>query len=460
MSIDLVKKSFYLTSLFVDIKSEHNWTTNETKMALLLFKELSKYKIYLPELDEFDDSIKELKDRVSKIPLRYTFNRKQFKEITGVANSVLAREIKKVAKGLGSKIISTPHPRCPKDPKSIFVAPWFSKIEYIDDTGDIDLELNHNILERLVAFVKYSKIGFEYIARIQNHNAIYTYLTVKILKDTSKQSSIKMTVSEYKESLGISNKYKALNNLREKVLDVVKKEINEYTDLNFDYKLEKGERGKAYKYITMMFNYKPEYLKQKTKSTNKLSKEPQIIDSFNEVSDSPFEHVLTGWGIRAKKVVEIEETYSLDVIQSAIDLTLEKEVAGEIKTTPAAFFIGTLENKELQSQAEFERQQQIIREQQEKEYQKQLASEYDAIQKFINDNEDELSKYLSAKSLNIEYPLNDSIREQVANLVCVDAEKFKAFRPKLSVLYEGYFDMKQKKEIRPNMYSFLNILKV
>ncbi|MBK2044396.1 replication initiation protein [Allofrancisella guangzhouensis] len=457
MENKLVSKSFYLTSLFADIKSDHTWTTYEAKLAMLLISQLNKYKLYLPDLEDTDVKI-ELDKIIKEVPQEYTFHRSKFIEITGVANSVVSREIKKVVKGLLSKTMIMPHPLEDKDSMSVYGITWFSKIEYSNKTGNIKVRVNEEAILRLIAFAKYSKISFDSIIKIQNHNSIYSYLFFKILRDSSNYKELNIDIHEFKEKIGLKNKYKEIKHLKIYVLEVIKKDINSFTEISLDYELIK--EGRAFTKIKFTFDYKPEHLEQKTKSTNKPSKEPQIIDSFNEVSDSPFEHVLTGWGIRAKKVVEIEETYSLDVIQSAIDLTLEKEAAGEITKTKAAMFLGILENQQNASEEIFAREKQKLIEQQEKEYQKQLASEYDAIQKFINDNEDELSKYLSAKSLNIEYPLNDSIREQVSNLACVDAEKFKAFRPKLPVLHEGYFDMKKKKEIRPNMYSFLNILKI
>jgi len=435
MQDNLVEKGFYLTSLFVDIKSEHNWTTNETKMALLLFSELSKHKIYLPDLDKFNDSIAELKTRVEKIPLKYSFSKKTFQDVTGVSSAVLAREIKKVSKGLGSKIISTPHPSNPRDNNSILVAPWFSKIEYIDSVGNIELELNHHVLERLVALVRYSKIGFKYIIKLKNHNAIYTYLTIKILLDTSKKKSIKMTVSDYKEKLGLSIKYKALNNFRDKVLEVIKYEINKYTDLKFDYELEKGESGKAFKYIYMTFDYNSEVSDKKDKSKNSISNKPRIIES-NSIDDSSytFEKILIGWNIKARKVIELEENYSLDIIQSAIDKTLEKEKLGEIKTTKAAIFLGILENKQLASDEVFEREQLELAKQQEKELRAKTSVEYDILNSFILSNEDIIK---SALTVNSKYlPITDKDAIPVFKKInSIDADKFRGYKMALLSFY-------------------------
>ena len=54
MKHDIVEKGFYLTSIFSNIKSKNSWSINEIKVVLLLFKELSNYKIYLPNIIELD----------------------------------------------------------------------------------------------------------------------------------------------------------------------------------------------------------------------------------------------------------------------------------------------------------------------------------------------------------------------------------------------------------------------
>ena len=43
----IVEKSFYLSSIFADIKPEHSWSSNEIKLVLLLFSELSQSRIYI-----------------------------------------------------------------------------------------------------------------------------------------------------------------------------------------------------------------------------------------------------------------------------------------------------------------------------------------------------------------------------------------------------------------------------
>ena len=430
MKNSIVAKSFYVTSIFADIKSDHSWTTNETKMALLLLNKLSEYRVYLPDLNEFDDSIAELKDRIKNIPLLYVFSKNEFKDVTNTRQEHLVREIKKMSKGLLSKVIITPHPLYPDDINSMKGFTWFTDIEYVNKTGEIQVKVNDSAIERLVTFAKYSKINFNNLVNIQNHNAIQTYLLIKILMDASYQGktrNILIEVSEFKEKLGLKNKYKNLSEFRKFVLDIIKKEINTFTDLLFDYELKKGESGKALKYIEMNFDYKPEYLEQKSKLKSKQQKISQIVgDITDDDYDSPFEQILVGWNIRARKVVELEDTYSLEVIQQAIDLTLEKEKAGEIKTTKAAIFLGILENKQLASDEQFERAKIKIEQQQEKQLRDQVSAEYDKLSSFILSNQDIIQSVLTSNTKHLPITDKDAILI-FKKLKSIDADKFREY---------------------------------
>jgi len=165
---------------------------------------------------------------------------------------------------------------------------------------------------------------------------------------------------------------------------VISKEINSFTELNFSYELIKESR--SFNKIRFDFDYKDKPLITNQIDDNHNSNNFFGLNILDIGEDSYSEAILTSWGIRAKKVVEIEESYSIDAINQAIEVTKQAIEDKTIKYTPAAFFIGTLENKELESQVEVERQQELIREQQEKEKKALLLAEYKAIEKFINDH--------------------------------------------------------------------------
>ena len=63
-----------------------------------------------------------------------------------------------------------------------------------------------------------------------------------------------ISIEEFKEKLSLKNKYKDINLFRLRVLDVITKEINDYTDMIISYDLIK--EGRAYSKIRFDFDYK------------------------------------------------------------------------------------------------------------------------------------------------------------------------------------------------------------
>ena len=161
---------------------------------------------------------------------------------------------------------------------------------------------------------------------------------------------------------------------------------------------------------------------------------PLYITGLEGFAESTFKHILTGWNISAKKVGDLEKTYSLDVIQSAIELTLEKEKAGEIKTTKAAIFLGILENKQLASDEQFERAKIKIEQQQEKELREQVSAEYDKLSSFILSNQDIIQSVLTSNTKHL--PITDKNAIPIfEKLKSIDADKFRGYTTPILSFY-------------------------
>ena len=180
---DLVKKTFYITNLFSDIKTT-SWSSNELKTVIFLLKQVSDHKIYLPDLGDVNDlNIDVFHTEIAKIPLDYVVKKDIFSDITNVKKNHIAREINKVRKDLGKRTINTPHP-LERDNDSGETIPWFSKITYSNKYGEIKFIFNSFAIERLVAFVKYTKISFDQLVKLDSAYSVYMYIFFKIIKDS------------------------------------------------------------------------------------------------------------------------------------------------------------------------------------------------------------------------------------------------------------------------------------
>ncbi|MBK2341682.1 replication initiation protein, partial [Francisella philomiragia] len=451
-----LSKSFHLTDIFKDAVPTANWNHQEVKIAMSIFSYLDKYKIYLPDFDTKD----EVDELLSQIPLDFTLSKLEFISIVGSDAYHFSRDIKNIRESMSKKIFTLAHPTDDHKDSGITM-PWFKKISYSEKNKEITFTINELALESLVTFVKYTKIKYEYLKPLKSSYSIYTYLFLKIIKDISnqkKKNHERVLTKELKYKLGLADKYSTINKFKTKVLDVVKSEINEYTDLDFDYELEK--EGRAYKYINLYFDYKKQTVIEAPKNINS---DKELFDIGHdsedyESSESIFEGILFSWGIRAKKIAEIETIYSLNAINEAIKIT-EQAISGNlIKTTPAAFFLGTLENKQQAEDIEYDKQLQLQKKAEEKALLEEKERTFQALQSKIYLYESEISKLLTAISMEANIQISDELLIELEKMNTVNKEIFNGYKSMFPVLIHGYYDFKQQKNVSPNMYNFLKLI--
>nr|WP_023893607.1 replication initiation protein [Francisella tularensis]AHB60825.1 plasmid replication protein RepB [Francisella tularensis subsp. novicida PA10-7858] len=456
--MNIIKKSFYLTSIFSDAVPDSSWTAIERKTALALFAFLDPYKIYIPDTDD-----EEIESLLKNIPLEFSISKKEWMDITGVTDDNFSRDIKATRQGLIKKSFNTPHPTDSDKDSGDSIA-WFSKVTYSAKERNLKLKINPDALENLVSFVKYTKINFDYIKPLKSGYSVYTYIFLKIIKDISnnqKKTEEQIEIEELKQKLGLTGKYKLIKMFQERVLEVVKSEINEYTDLDFDYELEKD--GRAYKWINLYFDYKKQTVIEAPKKIISIDDKFDFdISSDTDLDfdsqESIFESTLYGWGIRAKEVVRIEESYSLNAINEAIKVT-EQAISGNlIKTTPAAFFLGTLENTQQAEDIEYDKQLKLQKKTNEAKILEQKERVYQTLQAKIYLYESEISKLLTAISMEANIQISDELLIELEKMNTVDKEIFNGYKSMFPVLIHGYYDFKEQKNVSPNMYNFLKLI--
>jgi len=145
-----------------------------------------------------------------------------------------------------------------------------------------------------------------------------------------------MPIIELKQMLGLVDKkgnqqYERISQFQEKVLDVAKRQINEHTDISFDYELFK--RGRSYEYIQIyvgLSKHKPTQLE---------------IDYNKPVNDQK--------NIRSVMAYGISEEYATLIVNDSYDNFIkfvekvnERARKGEIKVENApAYIIGSYQKK-------------------------------------------------------------------------------------------------------------------
>ncbi|GAB3409288.1 plasmid replication initiation protein [Hymenobacter luteus] len=136
----------------------------------------------------------------------------------------------------------------------------FQQIRYLKGQGIIEFDLTRHVLPFLFD-LKNNFTSYELAAalRLTSKYAKRIYQMCSQWKDLGETK--KYDIQDFKRILGLlddkgNEKMKQIKELRERVLDIAVKQINEHTELYISYKLEK--RGKAFKNIT--FSVKPQAL--------------------------------------------------------------------------------------------------------------------------------------------------------------------------------------------------------
>jgi len=126
----------------------------------------------------------------------------------------------------------------------------FTKIQLVYKTRYENGILYTNIDEDLLKYIKeareklFTRFKIQNIKPLTSSHAIRIYLLLKQFEDTGWR---KMKFEEFRKILDLEYKYPRTWDLKKYVLEVAKKQINENTDIEIDYELEK--KGRQYTHI-------------------------------------------------------------------------------------------------------------------------------------------------------------------------------------------------------------------
>jgi len=121
----------------------------------------------------------------------------------------------------------------------------FTKIQLVYKTRYENGILYTNIDEELLKYIKeaqeklFTRFKIQNIKPLNSIYAIRLYLLAKQFEDTGWRI---MSIDELKRIVGIENKYKKITDLKRRVLEVAKKQINKNTDIEIDYELIKEKK--------------------------------------------------------------------------------------------------------------------------------------------------------------------------------------------------------------------------
>lgn len=183
----------------------------------------------------------------------YLVSAKDIEEITGRAWNY--QQFRDSTETLGSRMFEI-------ETDTTYEQLWlFSSVKYLLGQGSFKITLGEAALPHLFNLKgNFTEIQLKSLLVCSSKHAKRIYMMCCKYRNLRKKKVV-MTISELKEMLGLKDpkgkkkeQYTKVSQFKTKVLDVAKMQINEHTDINFDYSLHK--KGRSFHWIQIFINGK------------------------------------------------------------------------------------------------------------------------------------------------------------------------------------------------------------
>lgn len=250
------------------------------------------------------------------------------------------QQLRLATEGMGSRMFEIPNETDNKG-RQVWRQMWmFDRVDYVHGKGIIEIEFTRTIQPYLfdlkatfTSFQLYSAL------RLSSKHAKRIYALCSQWKD--KGTTPKQDIDEFKRMIGLINdkgdqEYTKIAMFKKRVLDASVKQINQHTDLNIGYTLEK--KGRSFKSVIFTIEAQPLAIVLPLKdSPVKAGTAP---DGVSESQYTNARLLLEKWGVKRADVVnQIMNSAALiaEVNKFAYELQtgkvkVEKNVAGYLLT--------------------------------------------------------------------------------------------------------------------------------
>lgn len=267
----------------------------------------------------------------------YVVQIKELAELIGITENSFYERVEKAVDGLQSKQLVIE--RGSGNNKIIDKITWVQRATYIRGEGQIRIKLSEDLAQYLLNLKSYTKYRLMNVLKLKSEYSWRIYELLKehewrlqpvVVGDRKWKTSRVFKVDELRKLLNIpEDKYKLMKHFRESVLDKAKKELQDKTDIIFEYEIYKKAGRKIDSFI-FYINGNP-----------KNKKEQLDIDSTTtDLQD--ILHKLVRYGVRRKKAVELIERYDPNYLEANL-LYVISEIDLSQADNPAGYIIKAIE---------------------------------------------------------------------------------------------------------------------
>ena len=154
---------------------------------------------------------------------------------------------------------------------------WVSQIAYNDNEATVDLIFAPAVVPFITRLEEqFTKYELQQVSSLSSAYAIRLYELLIQWRSTGKTPTIEL--QEFRKKLGVlDNEYLRMAHLKERVLELSIKQINEHTDITVKY--EQHKRGRSISGFSFTF-------KQKKKDNPSIERDPNTLDLSSKMTDA------------------------------------------------------------------------------------------------------------------------------------------------------------------------------
>lgn len=174
----------------------------------------------------------------------YKFKINDFMDLLGVSTKTKYTEIPKITKELMKKVFEI------EENDTIIQTAWLSSAKYKKGTGMVELEFSPQLKPYML---KLNELFTQYkLANILSMKCKYSPRIYEILKcnEFKKQGYVEIEVDELRKLLKAEDIYLKYNDFKRKILEQTQKELNNLSDINFNFEeIKTGRKVTSLKFF-------------------------------------------------------------------------------------------------------------------------------------------------------------------------------------------------------------------
>jgi len=248
---------------------------------------------------------------------KHTLTVRDFMELMGLTGNSNYKELQKITLGLMKKVLIIKEP----DLKVITQVSWLNSARYEEGEGFIRLSFAPEMHPFLLNLKKtFTVISITDLMQFKSIHAIRIYELLKQYQNIGERT---LTIEEIKECCGVTGKLKKYDHFEKKILLIAQREVNEKSDVYFEFERQKHVRKiVAIKFIISK-NKDYELRNNPMNPTHEVRRKPALVYTLKE------------FGLSSKIINQILKENLEQTVQdavNAVDLQLSK---GQVRNTKA-----------------------------------------------------------------------------------------------------------------------------